>query len=457
MWDEHLLHHARLGRPREVAQLNRRQILLSGGCQVSTAALFPPHLPVSRKDLFPSGDATGVEDTAAFQAAMAKGGVYALEAGGTYYLRRQVAITRDNSGLVCHDGQANVVMLTGAGQFDHATYTNLLGMNQTCIYALNVNKPILRGLNFTLQANVNPRVAVPLAVRGCNDIDIRDIEASGFNYAYGAMLMIDTCARGRVWNAYFHDCHPTEYLALTQITGIVVDGNRIGGVNSTYIDFQHIIASNLLIAPSLMGNGPTQFQVQQTDAMTLAGPGFNGHTIRGVTAINVGEPFDIWGDGNTITNVVIVNAYVRGISLKFGAQRNAISNVTINGTALAAVMAIYLRHNAFVPDRYPELNVFSNISAVNCGSLWATGIFGNSPEPAFYLQGSGQAAGAFDPQNNRFDNCMATGSGFSFPYVGGATGCNAGNVFNIDGTGFDRAFFWSTGAFKATVTRGNMA
>ncbi|MEI9965324.1 MAG: hypothetical protein WDM92_12190 [Caulobacteraceae bacterium] len=238
---------------------------------------------------------------------------------------------------------------------------------------------------------------------------------------------------GRVFGVNCHDFNPTVFVANTQATCIDIDGNRVGGLGSTRIDFSNIRGRNILIARGLIGPGPRQFTVQQTDLMTLGTPGgWTGFTIRDVQVDGVGEPFDIWSDGNRITDVVIRNAYVRAISLKYGARQNVISHVRIDGTALAGLFISPMRHVPGVADRYPERNVFSDVVIAHAGAL-IDDIYGNSPEGAVQVQGSNGAPGSFDPRDNTFDGVRATGSGRGFPWVFVSQDAGPGNVFRGEG------------------------
>ncbi|MEI9965323.1 MAG: hypothetical protein WDM92_12185 [Caulobacteraceae bacterium] len=127
----------------------------------------------------PSGDATGAADTAAFQAAMQAGGVYALKAGGTYYLARQVAWSHDGSGFAAQGGRAKIVVLTGPGQFDQSDYAHLLGTNRIVFYDLGHDRPVLSGLVLVQQANPAVRSVNPIVWRKAANIRLENIELPG--------------------------------------------------------------------------------------------------------------------------------------------------------------------------------------------------------------------------------------------------------------------------------------
>lgn len=424
---------------------NRRDLL------VMTVASAVPGASgfARRRTLQPSGDKTGRVDTARLQAAAAAGGVWALQRGA-WSLSRQVTWSHHDSGFVCLDGVAVITMLTGAGQFDQATYANAFGTNQCGFYCLGFDRPVIEGVSVMLEANPGFRTATAIAVRNSLNPTLKRVEISGFNYTHGGAILLDTVTGGKVHDIYGHDCVATAYLADTQVTLIVVDGNRVGAVGSRHIDFDNIRGENIRIAPGLIGTGAAQFQVNQSDVLTLAGTGYAGHTVRRLAAVNVGEPIDCWTDGNTFSDIVIRKPLVRGISFKWGARNNTVRKATIDQTTLAAVGIFSFAHNPSITDRTGDGNVIADVTVTNAGALWATEIFGNSAEPAFYVHGSNGAKDNFDPGHTRFINCVASGSAAAFTYVFGCQGGGPGNLFEGDGAGYATAFAIDTGTHLAT-------
>jgi len=407
------------------------------------AALSP-----SSRLVEPSGDKTGHADTLALQASLDRGGITLLTPRGRYHLRNRLSLTHDASGLACPGAMADIVMLTGPGQFDLASYipSEQFGEHHVGIYAWSAARPILDGLRLTMQGAAGPRVAIPFALRSCSDLRIGRLEYSGFRETWRGMLSLDSCQGGRVDNVYCHDCNPdTDTLPSLQVSAVVVDENRVNGVSSRDIHFGLVRYSNLLLGPRALAR-----YAPQSDAVTVMSDGGGGLVFDLITGDGVGEVLDCWGDGVT-ARIKARNTQLYPVKLIYGAQHCRIV-ADIDRTGLSAV---YLSGNADIPGRRSG-GVAHNqvrVTATNVGALHAevARVWRPMPpmQPGVYLD---NPLRAHLPEDNHISGSLFGAPGAGMPYVAAAPASGPGNVIELSGGGYVQAFAAPTGAFRTPAT-----
>ncbi|MGH6613526.1 hypothetical protein [Sphingomonas sp.] len=261
------------------------------------------------------------DDAAALQSALNSGNLVWLAPNATFAFGTQLTIPA-NGGFV---GGGTLRMLTGTGKFDVSTYAG--GFSKAGVYAYGVSNIIVEA-KIEMEASTSIRTCSGIAVRNCIRPTL-DIEASNFKEAEFPIVTLDSVTGGVV-RAYVHDCGTNSTtLPTMQITGVGVDANRVGGLNSTGIDFDVDCRRIRLGAAARAHYG------EQTD-------GFNGQAIgyaglRGtIYAEDVGEGCDLFSDHCNLT-VVARNCYNNGVKLIHGASYNIIK-ATVDGTAKSALV-----------------------------------------------------------------------------------------------------------------------
>lgn len=392
----------------------------------------------------PSGDRSGGADTRALQASLDLGGVTLLKAGGRYHLRNRLRLSHGASGLACPGGMADLVMLTGAGQFSLSAYepSEQFGDHHVAIHAEGVARPILDGLRVTLAGAETPCVAIPFALRGCSDLRIGRLEYTGFRETWRGMLTLDSCHGGRIDHLYCHDCTPnTDVLPSLQVSAVVLDDNRLDGASSRDIHFGLVRYANLLLGPRAMARyGP------QSDAVTVMSDGGGGLVFDLITGDGVGEVLDCWGDGVT-ASIKARDTQLYPVKLMYGAEHCVIA-ADVDRTGLSAV---YLSGNADGPWRRRQ-GVAHNrvrVQATNVGALHdeVAAIWRPMPpmQPGVYLDGPGLAHA---PEDNHVSGQVFGAPGAGMPYVIGASASGPGNVLELGGGGFVRGFSSGAGSLR---------
>lgn len=275
----------------------------------------------------------GADETVQLKAARDAGlGPVGLIAGRTYRISSQIAATGDNQGFfVIGGGWATVIMLTGAGQFDRATYGGSRYDTNACGFLCEgFDNYRMSGLKITLDAPVAVRTCKALAVRDSKGSFV-DIEAYGFKECENGIVHFDSCEAGdfRVWA---HDSGTSDdSLGTMQITGVDIDNTRIGSIYTTDTRVD-VVAERIL----LTGAALTKYN-QQTDGVNVSGSGGPNHgLIIKLTAEDIGEAIDIFGSFINAT-VDANNCWFSGVKLIHGARHNII-NANINRTGGAAIV-----------------------------------------------------------------------------------------------------------------------
>ncbi|SLK03712.1 hypothetical protein [Novosphingobium mathurense] len=247
------------------------------------------------------------DDYTPLASALASGKKVWLEPGVTYAFGTQLAYSVDNSGFI---GGGKLLMLTGTGEFDAADYTGTYSTNRTGILIDGITNPVLDAI-IEMETNASVRTCNAVTVVSCTNPNIK-VEAYGFKEAkYG--IVEANSNTGGVIDANVHDCGAdSTSLGSMQITGLAVDGNRVGGVNSTGVRYFGRFKDIRLGAAAGAAYG------EQTDGLNIQTVGYSG-AICDVIAENVGEAFDCFGD-HVIANVNAKDVVNYGVKLIHGAS-----------------------------------------------------------------------------------------------------------------------------------------
>lgn len=218
----------------------------------------------------------------------------------------------------------------------------------------------LYGFQIKLVNQTDELIAGAVAIRSCSDINIVDVEMSGFRKA--KVIAIDSSTNCVVSENYIHDCLLAS-ATTGQMTGIDIDNNRVGGVASVKLQVIGNTISNLICSAGFI----TSFG-NQTDAINVSHASSTKHIIDGNIITNVGEGVDCFGSNCTISNNRIYDAYNIGIKIIHGASRCSITENKIFNPGLCGIS---LTGIGTAPTD-TELNDVSNnfISGVNSAGNW---------------------------------------------------------------------------------------
>ncbi len=434
-----------------MANLSRRRVLL--GLQASAVATLACRQPAHAgpRTIHPSGDPSGRADTQAIQAALGAGQTAMLLPGASYRLAKRVVVRHGGTGVVCPQGTARLLMLTGQGQFDLSTYEprEHFGERHVGILAQGIERPLLGGLDIRMQPSRpdEVRVCIPIALRGCSQLEVGSVEMAGFRESWRAMFTLDSCHGGRVRRIFAHDCNPdTDVLPSLQLTAVCLDDNRTDGSSCRDITFDRVEYRNLLLGRRALAKyGP------QSDAVTVMSGGDTGLVFGLITGDGVGEALDCWGDRVT-ANLDVRNTQLYPVKLLYGASHNHIT-ARIDGTGLSAV---YLGGTRALPERTPHgcNDNHIEVHARRVGALNPTvrPLSAGMPptQPGIYFDNSS----TFDPSDNVITGDIQGAPGANMRWVVAGSTNGAGNRITVSGGGFTESFsHWMAGARAPTIVQ----
>jgi hypothetical protein len=247
------------------------------------------------------------------------GDVYNLASGGL------VIHPVNGGGFLCRDGRA-IFDCPGAAFTNMAVDT--FSSTSTAIRAHSVARPIARGVYCRFTVPDTGRFLCGVSFQNCTDIDM-DVEGSGI--PNGQVINIDTCTRGDVWEINAHDCttNYTLYGTAPQITALSMDGQRIGGIGSVGITIHRYYVKDLYFGPAAL----VTYVADQTDGIHIRGNSFGGTTpTRGIMILggfmdNVGEAFDILGNGCMVLGGHLRNITAIPVKIGYTSQGNVVCNL----------------------------------------------------------------------------------------------------------------------------------
>lgn len=263
------------------------------------------------------------DDTAALQRVLTAGLIAELPQASSVISSR-LTYTINNSGFWCA-GTATIKM-TRAG-FSQATYVTVINTTNCGIYANLIDRPVLKGVHIYLESGAGVRTAIAAAVNSCTNVEFDRTTGSGFTEPEFGVFTANS-SFGSWTNGYVYDCTTSSNtLPSMQITGLMIDEDRVGGVYSQ-IDIGVWRFKNIKLTGAAFA-----LYGFQTDGVTLAG-GLTSNTSRGctITAIHcedVDEPIDIQSSNNWIGAVITKNC-VYGAKMVHAARNNRIEFLSVD-------------------------------------------------------------------------------------------------------------------------------
>ena len=268
------------------------------------------------------------EDDPAIQAILSAGGIWHPISSKPYNIKRTLAITQPNSGFI-GDGTATLLMATAAGAFDNASSSAAYryAPNACGVLAQGVANPHIRGIKIKYANQIDDRYVKAVALRGCSEIDVRDIEASNFTKA-GGVVYFGNCQGGRLQDVFVHDCH-TNSSTYGQISGIDADNDDIGSNN---IDLFDCRVERLTVGE--------QFRLlfgYQTDGYNFCRSTTSNIRFHRCKARNVGEGIDLFGYKCKLVGFDAADCYYFGAKMGHGASKNKLINSDLVRCGIAGV------------------------------------------------------------------------------------------------------------------------
>lgn len=341
--------------------INRRTMLLgltSTGAALGAGSFVAKSSPSTTADVRDFGAAANgrTDDSAAFAEAVASGAKTIVIPAGKYRISRQIVVP---SGVTLRGTSLPTLILDVRG-FNETDIGHCYAASACALLFLgNVGGGVF-GLRFTPSAYGAELVAMAIALRQCEYVEISGCDFEGFSKA--KIVRIDSSRSCTVTKNHFHDCR----LASTgpaQLTCIDVDDNRIAG-GSKNLRITANIIRRIMVSPAfLAAHG------DQSDGINISHSSSSGHLIADNDVEMVGEGIDCFGRGSTIRNNRLSMCTNYGIKLVHGACDNVVKDNIIEKVGLGGIVLAGSRNDA----TYTEGNVISGnrISDVGVIGPWA--------------------------------------------------------------------------------------
>jgi len=353
------------------------------------------------------------DDYAAIQNIIDAGYICSIPAGKTAFISQGI-VCAAGVGIV-GDGGVAFIKMSRSG-FNATTYTSTYATNKVGFLASSIDKPVLKDIEFSLEAGAGIRTAIAVAIRGCTNIDCKNVAATGFAETEFGVLTIDS-STGDFINPRVYSCTASSNsLGSMQITGVEVDETRIASEYSR-INFGVCVFKDLTLTGSALST-----YGYQTDGITLSGGATSGDspgcTIDAVYSDNVYEAIDIQSQNHSI-GAVIASGCVYGVKFVHAARKNYVGFVSAKNTYGAAV-SISGSNSSLENCRD---NVVDFVVADGIGNLG-----GSFRKCAIEMNG---ASATVKPENNYVNNLTVRNAGSMQECVYVEAGTTNG-VYNID-------------------------
>jgi len=279
--------------------------------------VFGTRGPIS---FFDGSNAVSAADYATLQDALDVGGGVMLN-GGEYEITSTTQIP-SNSTLV---GPGTLKFSSA----DFTATTKTLGPTSVVLSLENVQNVTLRDVTIEGTCGVNAW-SYALTVRGAQNIHLENVEISGLNA--GACILVDSSTDVWITNPHLHDCTLDRNISGGQLTGILTDDFRIGGVATERLFIISPDIKKLWWTPAfLAAYGP------QTDGINInAGTRF--YQIDNAVIDEVGEGIDTFGEDGTINSPIVSRALGFGIKFIHGASRNTLNTPRVDRSGLGGIV-----------------------------------------------------------------------------------------------------------------------
>ncbi len=263
----------------------------------------------------------------AINAALAGGRTVRLTPGGTYRIRRQVRLTA--GCRLIGDRTSRIV----ASARDFRSTARRAGTSDSSLIAADkADDIVLSGMRIEFEAAPESWVS-GVQISSARRALVHNVDMSGFNR--GDLVALDSCFDSAVTDCTLRDSR-IDASTTGQLTGVSVDDNRRGGVDSRNVGILRNTIRSLTVTPAF----DAAFGYQ-TDGVNIAGAGResfkSGIVISGNVISDCGEGIDTFGKAGVITDNVIIDV-VAGIKLAHGSSDNLISGNTIDGVAVWGIV-----------------------------------------------------------------------------------------------------------------------
>lgn len=324
-----------------------------------------------------------------------------------------------------------------------------VGAANIAIQALNVSGVVVNNVKIVADVGVNSFVYAT-AFRAVQGALIRDLDVSGLNA--GACVLIDSCTDVVIDRPKLHDCLLDRNIPGGQMTGIVTDEFRIGGVGTNGLQILDANIKRLLWTPAfLAAYGP------QTDGINIQA-GTQNYVISNAIIDEVGEGIDTWGDNGVIITPNIDRALGYAIKFIHGATGNTVVTPKIRRSGLGGIVVAGSDSVTKNTDSNTILDPQITEAGYDPGNYWAQPTYGiginndgvtYKPTNTLVRRGrvtkSPNADGAYQSAtsgaNNVYEDCESDGTAVA-EYIGGGAVIRKRGQF---GTGSRSAAFDSSG------------
>lgn len=291
------------------------------------------------------------DDTNSLQQAIDANDHVLLSTGKTYKISRALQL-QESSHI---DGNATLLM---GESFDNVDASKVRSGESMAFIALDKNNITLQGFKIVKPLVAGHFVSAILIQRG-RQISIMGLDISGFSNSTG-IISLDSITGANVSDNYIHDCKTTGDV---QLTGILVDDNRLSDANGSTLNSSAIVITRNRIArlevdAMMAANG--RFE---SDAIHIAGTGSHDIEIFSNDISHVGEGIDCFGQSVDVHDNVIYEPYGVGVKFVHGASEGRIVNNKITRSGLWGIVLAGSPHIT----QNTENNIVSNNEIIEPG------------------------------------------------------------------------------------------
>lgn len=319
------------------------------------------------------------DDIAAIQQLLRMGHVVKLRSGATYHISRRVDVTVSGSGIVSEGAPATLELkdsfnnVNGDEVYELGVRSDSIGI----YVGDDVSGVTLE--NLVIRKDVSDGTYVTaIAVRGASHSILQKLDISGFSL--GAIVSLDSVDSVVVKDTYIHDSWANRYFLapdkneltkFPQLTGIVVDDNKLSDAGrprvsrnlsivdntirrlrfgrdlysrpricfrGTGVSVEHCAKETLASLTAYCVDHPCSIMHYQTDGITVGSPGSN-FLVAGNTIDTVGEGIDlIDNNGTRVIGNTISNALAFGIKLVHGSTKLLVEKNVVNNAGIANIL-----------------------------------------------------------------------------------------------------------------------
>ncbi len=301
-----------------------------------------------------AGAPNGSDDTATLQGILDAGDFVSLRPGQTYRLSEKLSITKSNSGILTTGTPAVLYLKNTFNNVEPLQTWDAARVDSIAIRAEGSLGALLKNVrleNFKIDKQyLDGTYVTAVWFRGVKNSRIVGLDITGF--ALGAIVAVDSVDNVSIRGCYIHDSWATyvnSYAKFPQLTGIVVDDNKLSSsgqaVGSTRVTIANNTISRLRFGNNLYNLQRGQFQGMtgtslvgyQTDGITLV-PGGSDPVIVGNVIENVGEGIDCMAQNAVIRNNKVRDVYDWGVKFVHGAKNGLVEDNDIGAAGTGSIV-----------------------------------------------------------------------------------------------------------------------